>query len=146
MVVGAATASERLCVMPAKIPFIPKSVLKMRFGDYWPVRRQDGDYGFFVFLGRWGESRVAFTAGLVDHVSVDPQLSPTGAALSVIEAGHLHVKSLSAASTPIVGNIADRLAEDDVRAWLHRLEEKSIGWGYGAPAIRVNRATARQSA
>jgi hypothetical protein len=99
-------------------PFTPKSALKLQFGDYWPIRRDDGQFGFFVFLEQWAHMRSGVVAAVLAHVQTSSQLEPTGNPLPLHQVGHLHVKTFAETSSEIHGNVASRLVQDEVLAAL----------------------------
>lgn len=121
-------------------PFVPKSSLKMRRGDYWPLRCDDGNYGFCVFLSGWGHMRAGLVVGVLEIVSVEPSISDDGPAIPILEAGHTHVKTFAATGASVVGNIEKRLSTAEVESYLASLEKVSVVWGYMVPLEKVNAA------
>jgi hypothetical protein len=122
-------------------PFVPKSSLKMRRGDYWPLRRVDGNYGFCVFLGRWAHMRSGLILGILDIFSNEPSVPDNGPEIPIFEAGHTHVKTFAATGASIVGNIETRLSVTEIELYLESLEKTSVVWGYMIPLEKVNEAT-----
>jgi hypothetical protein len=120
-------------------PFTPKSALKLQFGDYWPVRRSDGLFGFFAFIGRWAHFRSGFTAALLDPVQASPYLGPNGPPIRLRETGRLHIKTFAETATQITGNIRLRLDLAEAERALKELERASIVWGYRVPVAKVNK-------
>jgi hypothetical protein len=124
--------------MPAEYPFIPKSNAKMRFGDYWPLRREDGDFGFCVFLEPWAHLRKGIVIGVLDIVSERPLLDPDGPVIALVEAANTRVETFNATSSSVVGNVADRVDRDAVDAFRGELKAVSRVWGLNVPLTRVN--------
>jgi hypothetical protein len=120
-------------------PFTPKSALKLQLGDYWSVRRTDGLFAFFVYIGRWGDLRSGFTAALLDHVQPSPHLAGDGPRLHVLEAAHLHVKTFPETSSEIAGNIGQRLEAAEIEHALEEQQEKSRVWGYRVPLAKAEK-------
>jgi hypothetical protein len=123
----------------ALYPFTPKSALKLQVGDYWPVRRSDGLFGFFAFIGPQGHLRSCFTAAFLDHIQANPYLDPTGPPMHFRETGHLHVKTFPETATEITGNIYLRLDINEVERALEEQQLKSVSWGYRVPVAKVNK-------
>ena len=120
-------------------PFTPKSALKLRFGDYWPVRRSDNFFGFFAFIGRWAHLRSGFTAALLNHAQASPYLDPNGPPIHLGESGHLHIKTFPETVTEVTGNISLRLDVAEVERALDEQQRKSVVWGYRVPVALVNK-------
>lgn len=132
--------------MSAKYPFIPKTNVKMRFGDYWPVQRDDGDFGFCVFLEPWAHLRKGIVIALLDLVSDSPIVDEHGPILRLVEAGNTNVETFPATSTSVVGNIASRIDRARVDELLAQLAVESHVWGIKVPPMRANLLTARRQA
>ena len=119
-------------------PFTPKSTAKLQFGDYWPICRDDGRFGFVVFLEQWAQMRSGLVAGLLDHVHTSPELDPGGVVLHLQDVGHLHIKTFPETRSEIHGNVASRLIRTEVLRALEAQRKKSIVWGYRIPIQKVN--------
>src|SRR5579859_1461431 len=67
-------------------PFVPKTSLMMRRGDYWPLLCKDGSYGFCVFLSVWGHLHSGFVVGVLGMVSAEPKIPESGPVIPILEA------------------------------------------------------------
>ncbi len=119
-------------------PFVPKSSLKMRRGDYWPLRCEDGSYGFCVFMSVWGHMRSGLVVGVLGMISAEQTIPESGPIIPILEAGHTHVKTFAATGASVVGNIEARLSIAEIESYLVALEKVSVVWGYMVPLEKVN--------
>ena len=119
-------------------PFVPKTSLMMRRGDYWPLLCKDGSYGFCVFLSVWGHLHSGFVVGVLGMVSAEPKIPESGPVIPILEAAHTHVKTFAATGASIVGNIKARLSIAEIESYLVSLEKVSVVWGYIVPLDKVN--------
>ncbi len=89
-------------------PFIPKSTLRLRPGDFWSIPLSNGHFGCGRVIelppsGRPG-SRTMFLAGLLDWSSASAPTPLTIAGRRVLEQGAVHLKALTENGGAILGN------------------------------------------
>lgn len=116
-------------------PFQPKSTAKLRLGDYWPVLRSDGQFGYFAFLYTFS-GRTGLIAALLKQVGAAETLEAER--VTIHSEGITHVRTFGATRSAIQGNIAQKLDLAECEMWRKEFESRSKVWGYQLLSELVN--------
>ena len=86
-------------------PFIPKSTVKMKRGQFWPIRLPNAKYACGMVLDVVHESRTSFLAGLLDWTSSEKPTREALIGVEVQEQGVGHIKMIIEAYGEITGEL-----------------------------------------
>ncbi|MGV8083637.1 MAG: hypothetical protein AB2L09_08425 [Coriobacteriia bacterium] len=111
------------------LAFIPKSNVRLHRGDYALLPRPDGRFAVLVYLAPVGNMRSAFWGALLNVVLPGDRLPPEGV-LPILDMALIHISLFVKASVPVVGNINDRLDQNDVSRRLEETHERNLLWGW----------------
>ncbi len=116
-------------------PFQPKSTAKLRLGDYWAVRRNDGQFGYFAFLYPFS-GRTGMITALLNHVGASESLRADR--VQIHSVGVTTIRTFMATQSVIQGNVAEKLDLAECEAWREEFQTRSTVWGYALLADLVN--------
>jgi hypothetical protein len=123
-------------------PFIPKTSTKLKRGDFAFLPRSDGRFVPLVFIEHVPRHRATFYGALIQAVIDGPNLEQDGATLTIGELAMIDIRVFAAANAPVVGNLAQRLNDDDIRERLDRQRIRSVVWGMATPLKYANALSA----
>ena len=114
---------------------IPKSTVKMRFGDFCFVPRDDGRFALFIYICPQEKSRSYFHGALATSLVEVAQLDAVPSEIEIGEHALVHVQCFRENSTPISGNLGGRLSQEvfsRVSKAVHSVEigSKHRVWGH----------------
>ena len=114
---------------------IPASTVKLLPGDFCFIPRADGRFVPFAFLCTAQNTRSYFYGGILDAVVSNPLIDELPTHLSVKQYALLHIRCFKENNTPIVGNVAARIGDKELKAIERRVLDLSVGstssvWGY----------------
>ncbi len=117
------------------IPFLPKSTRKLSPGDCCFIPRKDGKYVPFVFVFARHGKRSDFYGALLDETVESPDVGSVSKRRKVRYHALSHISCFAENDTPIVGNVAKKLALLEFwkvrRASLStKVGAKQSVWGY----------------
>jgi hypothetical protein len=119
-------------------PFIPKTSVKLRRGDFAMLKREDGRYVPLVFLSPVPGKRVVFYGALLT-VLCDAAYIPEGKGkLCIAEVAMIDIDVFSELNAPILGNLGAHLSEPEVEERLNEMRTRSLVWGRRTPLKYAN--------
>jgi hypothetical protein len=103
-------------------PFVPKTAIWLRAGQFWALPLSDGTFGcarvIEVPLGGVRISRVEFLAGVLDWHSTEMPTFGSIARAPCLAQGHAHIRAITRTGGEILG-FRD-LGADGIEPWLFR--------------------------
>ena len=119
-------------------PFIPKTSTKLKRGDFAFLPRSDGRFVPLVFIDHVPRHRATFYGALIQAVIDGPNIEQSGTTLTIGELAMIDIRVFAAADSPVVGNLSQRLDEDDIRERLDWQRTRSVVWGVATPLKYAN--------
>ncbi len=126
---------------------IPNSTSRLRVGDACFVPRSDGRHVPFVYVGKRPKHRSYLFGALADVAVNAPELAKLPAQVALREHALVHVKCYKENNTPIVGNIWDRLDQDQLKQIATDIDSSGVGhttrvWGWKTIIEKANNIAA----